>query len=311
MTPSCRVGIAHLGADITFDGGQCPPHGLAHGSARKRRRAWRRLDLRSDPLAAAASPPDGASRSPGDLFASARWYDLGVNWEMRLARELPVFRDVFGPPGKLGLLDVACGTGRHVAALAQAGYRVIGLDCSADMLALGREHLSASGLHARLIEASFDAIPPDLGQFDGVLCIGNSLAAAGSSEVAERAVAAMARSLRPGGRLFIQVLNFERLRTERPAVRGPRARTEDGIEYLTTRLFTFAGDAIQVTSLTLWNDGGWKKHAASATLVPISQPELTLWCESAGLMITALWGGYDRQPFDAAASEDLILLATA
>lgn len=250
------------------------------------------------------------ARAPGSLFDSARWYDLGVNWEARLKRELPVFREVFGPPGELGLLDVACGTGRHLAALVQAGYRLTGLDYSADMLGLARARLEAVGVQAALVQASFDAIPPGVGPFDGVYCIGNSLAAAGDTHTAEQAVRALAGGLRPGGRMFIQILNFERLRKERPAVRGPRARREGGVEYVTTRVFSFAGESAQVTSLTLWNDGGWRQHAAAATLCPIFAPVLTRWHESSGLHIDALWGSYVREPFDPATSEDLIVVAT-
>ena len=166
------------------------------------------------------------------------------------------------------------------------------------------------GRRAAFVQASFDAIPAELGLFDGVLCIGNSLSAAGSADAARRAVASMAGRLRPGGRFFIQVLNFARLRAERPAIRGPRARREAGVEYITTRLFSFAGDEVQVTSLTLWNEGGWQKQATCASLYAVSPEQMREWCEAGGLVVEAWSGSYAGEPFDAATSEDLVVVAT-
>lgn len=250
------------------------------------------------------------SSPPFGLFASARWYDLGVDWNARLTRELPVLCDLFGPPGELGLLDAACGTGRHVAALAKAGYRVTGLDFSADMLAAARSHLAESALDATLIEASLDAMPSAIGPFDGVFCVGNSLAAMGSAAAAQRAMASMASVLRPGGRLFVQIVNFAKMRNERPCLRGPRARREGGVEYISTRVFSFHAETVEITSLTLWHDNGWQHFAASSMLYPIFQPQIVAWTAAAGLRLDALYGGYDRRPFDASTSEDLILAAT-
>lgn len=244
-----------------------------------------------------------------DLFNSARWYDMGVNWQARLGREAPVFKDVFGPPGPLGLLDAACGTGRHVAALAREGYRMTGLDRSADMLTVAREHLDRSGVKATLIEASMEDIPPGVGPLDGVYCVGNSVAATGSPEAARRSVVSMARVLAPGGRLFVQILNFEKLRQQRPAIRGPRACRLGDVEYVSTRVFTFQGDFVEITNVTLWREDGWRQHAFCGRLYAVSSAELCAWSAEAGLIVDALYGNYDRVPFDAAASDDVILLA--
>jgi len=246
----------------------------------------------------------------GSLFQSATWYDRSVNWEARLRREIPVFSDVFGPPGKLGLLDAACGPGRQLAAMAAAGYRMTGLDVSRNMLDVATGHLAAEGVTATLLESTFDAIGPDAGPFDGIYCVGNSLAATGSEASAKASFAAMASLLAPGGRLFIQILNFQKLRTERPALRGPRVCRIDDIDYVSTRLFTFNGDAVEVTSLTLWNDGGWRQFAGSGSLYAISPEELDRWARVAGLSIDERCGSYNREPFDAATSGDLILIAT-
>jgi SAM-dependent methyltransferase len=245
-----------------------------------------------------------------DLFASARWYDLSINWEARLNRELPVLQDVFGPPGDLGLLDAACGTGRHITAMVAAGYRVTGVDLSDDMLAVARKHLAEQGVTAPLIRAAFDAVPSVPHRFDGIYCLGNSLAATGSAEAARGSLAALASVLCPGGRLFVQILNFEKLRTEKPALRGPRVTIVNGVEYVSLRLFSFRGNAVEVTNVTMWKDQTWRQHAGTGSLYAISGAEMTDWCRSSGLQVDALYGNYARQPFDTASSNDLIVVAT-
>lgn len=62
------------------------------------------------------------------------------------------------------ILDLGCGTGEHVAALAAAGADVVGVDASESMLAAARERF------ADLAFAHADAVAdsPDLGRFDAV-----------------------------------------------------------------------------------------------------------------------------------------------
>ena len=78
----------------------------------------------------ATDPTDPAT----GIFAAAEWYDRSINWQARFARELPVLTDVFGPPGKRGLIDAGCGTGRHACALAPRRYRVAATDTSEELL---------------------------------------------------------------------------------------------------------------------------------------------------------------------------------
>jgi SAM-dependent methyltransferase len=208
------------------------------------------------------------------------------------------------------LLDAACGPGHQLAAMAAAGYRMTGLDVSHNMLAIAGEHLAAEGAEATLIESTFEAIGPDAGPFDGIYCVGNSLAATGSEESARASFAAMASLLAPRGRLFIQILNFQKLRGERPALRGPRVCRIDGIDYVSSRLFFFNGDAVEVTSLTIWNEGGWQQYAGSGSLYAISPEQLDRWARASGLSIDERCGSYHREPFDTSCSGDLIVLAT-
>src|SRR5438093_8785643 len=60
----------------------------------------------------------------------------------------------FGGP----VLELACGSGRLLAPLANAGLHITGIDSSPEMLARARERLSRLGLNAELYEQPMQSL---------------------------------------------------------------------------------------------------------------------------------------------------------
>lgn len=106
-------------------------------------------------------------------------------------------------PGPGWALDLGCGTGRAFSPLAEAGYRVAGLDPTARAVELGRERARAQGLPAWPVRASAAALPFR----DG--CAPFVLAMASLYHLTPRelpaALAEIRRVLPPGG---VAVLHF-------------------------------------------------------------------------------------------------------
>jgi SAM-dependent methyltransferase len=101
-------------------------------------------------------------------------------------------------PGARTLLDVACGTGLHLAHLHER-YEVEGLDLDPNLLAIAAERLPGVPLHQG------DMTSFDLGRrFDAVVCLFSSIGYATTVEKLERAVTSMANHLEPGGVLVIE-----------------------------------------------------------------------------------------------------------
>lgn len=101
-------------------------------------------------------------------------------------------------PGAHTLLDVACGTGIHLASL-RAWYEISGVDASPDMLAVARARLGDAAHLNRGDMVSFD-----LGRtFDAVTCLFSSIGYLPNDTELRRAFAQMTRHLAPGGVLVV------------------------------------------------------------------------------------------------------------
>jgi SAM-dependent methyltransferase len=100
-------------------------------------------------------------------------------------------------PGAKTLLDVACGTGAHLAEL-RRWYEVEGVDLSPAMLAVARRRVSGIPLHQA------DMRTLDLGRsFDTVICLFSSIGYVTDPAEMRSAVARLAAHVAPGGVLVL------------------------------------------------------------------------------------------------------------
>jgi SAM-dependent methyltransferase len=121
-------------------------------------------------------------------------YDTPGNTTIELEQD--VVRELVGElPGESVVLDAACGTGRHAAYLAELGHTVVGVDSSAEMLALAAAKVPGG----RFVAGTLEALPLEDASVDAAVC---ALALSHARDI-RPAVAELARVLRPGGRLVV------------------------------------------------------------------------------------------------------------
>ncbi len=101
------------------------------------------------------------------------------------------------------VLDLACGAGRHTAALRQRGYRTLGVDLSLTLLAVDRTLPKVAG--------DMKLLPFADGSFDWVLNFFTSFGYFESERENFRVLEEIVRLLAPGGRFMMDFFNAQRV----------------------------------------------------------------------------------------------------
>jgi SAM-dependent methyltransferase len=102
------------------------------------------------------------------------------------------------------VLEFGCGSGLLTRYLVEAGHRVIATDASPAMLDLAR-NTAPDAESFELLVLPDDPVP----EADAVVGIGHPLSYLPDAESVDRALAALASALRPGGRFITDLCDFE------------------------------------------------------------------------------------------------------
>jgi trans-aconitate methyltransferase len=120
-------------------------------------------------------------------------YQASHSWIWEYGRDLVQF---LGPKPGERILDVGCGSGQLTREIAEAGAEVTGIDASPEMIAAARENFPELRF-----EISDVAALPFVNEFDGVF----SNASLHWVTDQQGAIAAIARSLKQGGRFVFEM----------------------------------------------------------------------------------------------------------
>ena len=145
----------------------------------------------------------------------ARWRSSHLG-QITDTLEQKLLFELLGSVADKALLDVGCGDGALASELARRGAIVIGLDADSVMIAAAQRRTDIEGTRLRLIEGRAEGLPFGDATFDGVLAV----TVLCFVRDAERAVAEMARVLKPGGRLVIGELGRWSLWAVHRRIRG-------------------------------------------------------------------------------------------
>ena len=267
------------------------------------------------------APAPGAlirADQPWGDAALARLYDA-----FPFEADLPLYLELARAEGGR-VLELACGTGRVLVPLAEAGNRVVGLDASPHMLALAREKLAAAGpaaaARARLVQGDmrcFELGDEDGAPFDLAIIAVKSFGYLVDRADQQRALAAVAAHLRPGGLLALDLLNP----TPAWLLEPPGSLRQDLVQRVPERGVTVARtEAVVRTDLAaqvrvirsayevVADDGAVTKRFVEWPFRYTYRFEAEHLLERAGFAIDAVYGGYRREPF-ASESGAMIFLA--
>ncbi|TKG65281.1 glycine/sarcosine N-methyltransferase [Prauserella endophytica] len=139
-----------------------------------------------------------------------KWDDL-IDWRKRYESEGSFFIDLLKARGVKSVLDVATGTGFHSVRLVEEGFDTVSVDGSAEMLAKAFENgLEYGGHILRVVHADWRWLNRDVhGEFDAVVCLGNSFTHLFSERDRRKALAEFYAVLKHDGVLILDQRNYD------------------------------------------------------------------------------------------------------
>lgn len=191
------------------------------------------------------------------------------------------------------VLDLACGAGRHTAALRRRGYRTLGVDLSLTLLAVPPRVPCVAGDMRRL--------PFAAETFDWILNFFTSFGYFEHERENFRVIEELHRLLTPGGRFLIDFLNRDRVLAHLEArevreIKGRRVEIERWYDAATRRI-----------NKRMHLSGSEGAGTYLESVRAYSRDEVTIGLRWAGLEVDALFGNFTGEPFDRD-SERLILV---
>jgi glycine/sarcosine N-methyltransferase len=250
-----------------------------------------------------------SSRIPAFYDRLAPDYDDMTGFGKRFVHEKPFFRLLVENHHIATALDAGCGTGFHSLLLAQLGVRVTAVDVSGEMLDRLERHGREMGHDIRRVRSDFQGIKEVApGPFDAVFCMGNTLPHLLGEADIRIALTDFSAILRPGGILFLQILNYDRILATRERIQS--AKEINGVTFV--RFYDFDDSR----GLVLFNILRLEKKEDRLTtglitvpLLPVTSARVMSILETTGYKQIRAFGGVAMDPFNPELSKDLVIIA--
>lgn len=245
--------------------------------------------------------PPGEDHAVAGYAPLAPYYDAftaGYDYET-WADALEALASEHGLRGRR-LLDVACGTGKSFLPFLARGYRVTACDISPAMIAAARRKLPPGA--ARLLVADMRDLP-DLGRFDLITCLDDSLNYLLEDEDLVAAFRSMRRCLAEDGLL---VFDCNSAATYRTAFRSQFVREADDL-FFSWRGDGSADDGLASATIDIFarRDTGWDRSTSHHIQRHHSRVVVEEALRQAGLEHAAVRGQSPGCRLDLEVDEDL------
>jgi ubiquinone/menaquinone biosynthesis C-methylase UbiE len=137
--------------------------------------------------------------------------EMGTYWSeiadrSQTERQIQFLKSQLQPYG--AVLDVACGTGRHLALLSSLGFEVVGLDVGAKLLGIAKQRYRK----AQVVRADMGFLPFRAEAFATAISMDTSLGYSPSENDDKQGLTELSKVLWKGGVLVVDVFNPEHLK---------------------------------------------------------------------------------------------------
>ena len=220
--------------------------------------------------------------------------------------DVPFYLDMAKETGG-PVLELACGTGRVLLPLARAGFEATGLDLSKAMLDKLQTKLDKEPreVQSRVVLKCTDMREYRFSQkFKLVFCAFNSFLHLMTTDDQLACLRSVREHLADDGRLVLNIFApyHDRLANKTETLVDRETDPETGRDMVVTNITKRdpANQAMEAYQSVdrIADDGTVRRYPASFTLCWIHNREMHLLLRLAGYEVTAVYGGYDKRPYD-------------
>jgi SAM-dependent methyltransferase len=206
--------------------------------------------------------------------------------EEEAERLINLIERAIDPSPQAYILDIGCGRGRHARALARRGYCMTGVDLSEEAIEEARAEAAAEDLDATTSFQVGDMREPVCEDCaDGVVNLFTSFGYFEEDTENQRALAAMATALRPGGWFLQDFLNAP---VVADSLGASEHETEEGVRIHQDR---WIENGRVNKKITIEHDDGTDSFQESVRLYTLD--DLKEMYAAVGLTLAELFGDYD------------------
>ena len=188
---------------------------------------------------------------------------------------------------KKRILDIGCGTGNKTVHFSTQHNNISGIDLDEGMIAKAKAANTHSNIHYDVvnmldIDTTFAGV-----QFDGILCLGNTLVHLPSTDAIQEVLHKVHGLLSANGIFILQILNYDRIIADKveelPVIDTPNTRFLRRYSWKQGKMHFVTTLEIKKTGQALHND---------IILYPLCKQELANMLDTAGFVKIDYFGSY-------------------
>lgn len=244
------------------------------------------------------------SSSVADFYDDvSEFYGKMIDFEKNLELRVNAYKNIFEKVGPAA--DLGCGIGLDSIALAMNRHDVTAFDISPKMIDETNKNADKYNVKINARNFSLDSIPTAYnGNFQNVVCVGNTIAHLNASQFAN-AVKKFHRLLKPGGKIFLHILNYDLIKKQNKRINNAAVR--DGMVII--RFYDFFNDHLNFNILSFGLDKPKDFRLVTTKHFTHSKKEITSLLQSAGFGKIKVYGDFGKNSFRPADSKDLFISA--
>ena len=191
------------------------------------------------------------------------------------------------------VLDLCCGQGRHAVEFAKRGLRVTGLDLNPEYLELTQRAAKAANVQLETVAADMREIPFE-NRFDAIANMYSSFGYLESEAEDLKVLQSAAKALKSGGRLLLDMLNREWAVAN--YIQNDWHTGADNTLYVERRDLDLATSRMHVHFIVIDKDNR-RRESIGHIIRLYTLTEMTRLLERVSLNVTAVFGGFDNEPY--------------